>query len=93
MKKQLGLLFAVIMVLNMAGSVSLARSPLENYNLYDDVMDLREEYTVEDTDTIKNNFLASTFTTIASSTGEPIVGKTCFLVIRMFSSSITLIGI
>ena len=38
MKKQLGLLFAVIMVLNMAGSVSLARSPLENYNLYDDVM-------------------------------------------------------
>lgn len=38
MKKQLGLLLAVIMVMNVAGSVSLAESPLDKYNLYDDVM-------------------------------------------------------
>ena len=29
--------------------------------LYDDVMDLREEYTVENTDTIKNNFIIYTY--------------------------------
>jgi len=38
MKKQLGLLLAVMMVMNIASSVSLAASPLEKYNLYDDVM-------------------------------------------------------
>ena len=38
MKKHLGLLLAVMMVMNVAGSVSFAASPLEKYNLYDDVM-------------------------------------------------------
>ncbi len=38
MKKHLGLLLAVMMVMNITSSVSLAASPLEKYNLYDDVM-------------------------------------------------------
>ena len=29
--------------------------------MYDDVMDLREDYTVEDTDTVKNNFIIYTY--------------------------------
>ena len=38
MKKQLGLLLAVMMVVNVLSTVSFAASPLDKYNLYDDVM-------------------------------------------------------